>query len=661
MNICLNPSGGHASPPGGTQPMMCPRADCGFLIAGTAIENWQVNRLVRRHGSVDAYLASTPDPAVREHKFAKVLRYNQPGSLMRLERLLALQHPSLHLYQHTGWINQDNSLYLLSRYEEMGSLARYLATSTPLPLATIASSILQIAHALHYLHGQNIAHGRVRPENCLIVNSSTIQLSDFYHGLLSREIVVESSLYTAPEQTQGMYLLASDQYSLAVLACQLLACHLIPRAPGDSKQLQLRADTVPPDKILPAFPVPVQQTLAQALHNDVGQRFSDILEFASQLQNALGLGRQNSRPLGAANSLPSESSPLAALPRPIGNQLSPDSGPLRAFHAYRNNSGEFSKQAIKAPTRPVLIPQPVRLPAHTSEISALRWAPDGEYLASAGLDQDLMIWFVRQRVATPLGTVMGHSATVKALNWSPDGRRLVSAADDGSIRLWHITATPSFQMQAEASWWGHEGSITTIAWSPNPNAPQLASGGRDQMLYRWDKQGNRLASWQAHGRGGVTALSWSPDGRIIATGGGDHQIYLWDSQSGQRIGHFAGHADEIRDLRWSADGKLLASCAGKKDTHIIIWDLQTRQRRFTFGGHKREVTGFFWSSDGAWLISVGADRTIHYWNLTQPTEANTNEQLDMAGASPLTIDGTATTNMLAVGASDMRLLLFQLK
>src|SRR5262249_12444792 len=149
-----------------------------------------------------------------------------------------------------------------------------------------------------------------------------------------------------------------------------------------------------------------------------------------------------------------------------------------------SNSGELPKQA-RGPARPVLAASPVRLPDHTSAISALRWTADGKYLASAGLDRQIMVWFVQQRMGTPMLTVMGHEAAVKALSWSTDGQMLASAADDGSICLWHLSTTPSFQMETTASWRGHDGEITTIEWAPV--SPLIASGGRDQMLLLWDK------------------------------------------------------------------------------------------------------------------------------------------------------------------------------
>src|SRR5689334_6755374 len=193
MTVCLNPSAGHIAPQSNTPYLMCPHPNCGFLMTGTVLEHWQVTHFVRRHGTTDSYLAISTESAmspstasVRERKFVKVFRLCPPGFFPRMEKLIALHHPSLHPYQDIGRLNQNNSFYLLSQYEERGSLARYLASKTPLPFSTITSVLLQIAHALQYLHERNLVHGRVRPENSLIVDRARAQVSDFYHGLLTR-------------------------------------------------------------------------------------------------------------------------------------------------------------------------------------------------------------------------------------------------------------------------------------------------------------------------------------------------------------------------------------------------------------------------------------------------------------------------------------------
>ncbi|MBO0780462.1 MAG: protein kinase [Ktedonobacteraceae bacterium] len=583
----------------------------------------------------------------------KVIRHCPPGSLMRLERLLALQHPYIHQCQHTGRINQENSLYFLSRYEETGSLARYLHAGVSLPVATIASIALQVAQALQYVHEQNLVHGYLRPENCLVVSPTAVQVSDFYHVFLTREAGIAPSLYTAPEQLQGTILSVSDQYALAVVICQLLACHLNARMiKTDNMQLQRRPVDLPLETILATLPTTIQQTLIRALSPSPAQRFPDILEFAYMLYAALGQGQ----PSGSLKALSAPG--VVPTPPPFPAVQASNSGPLSALSPSSPGRYLGDLPKLRNQPQPSLQDTPSRLPGHTTEVSVVRWAPDGIHLASTGTDRRIMIWFARQRIGTPLGTINGHEATVNALSWSPDGRMLASAAEDASIRLWQIITTPSFQVHAGPGWWGHDGAITALEWSPQGG--RLASGGRDQMLRLWDIQGNSQASWQAHSRGGITALAWSGNGQVLATGGADRQIYLWDVSSGARIGHFTAHTDEIRYLRWSPQGRLLASSAGKKDPQIQLWDVQEKRRLIAFSGHKREVVGLFWSADGNWLISVSADRIMRCWNTVQLSGASPGASIAMEG-TPLTMDGTAATHLLALGTSDMLVLLQQLQ
>ena len=57
---------------------------------------------------------------------------------------------------------------------------------------------------------------------------------------------------------------------------------------------------------------------------------------------------------------------------------------------------------------------------------ALAWSPDGRYLASAGIDNDVLIWDIASKVL--IGQFKGHTAAVHTLAFSRDGEVLASGS-----------------------------------------------------------------------------------------------------------------------------------------------------------------------------------------------------------------------------------------
>jgi WD40 repeat protein len=208
------------------------------------------------------------------------------------------------------------------------------------------------------------------------------------------------------------------------------------------------------------------------------------------------------------------------------------------------------------------------------------------------------------------------------------------------------------------AWWGHDGSVAALDWSPT--SEYIASGGSDRTIRLWDTLGNIVEVWQAHGRGGVTALAWSPDGRILASGGPDHLIHLWDPASRALVITLEGHTDEIRYLDWSPNGRVLASYAGKKDLRIGLWDRRANQLAAMIGGQPHEMVGLFWSRDGAWLAGASADGTIRYWDTHQRLGQPIGLPVGLHG-TPLSMVGAPGSGMIAVSLADLLIQVFQLQ
>ncbi len=88
-------------------------------------------------------------------------------------------------------------------------------------------------------------------------------------------------------------------------------------------------------------------------------------------------------------------------------------------------------------------PEPVWKTSHNGRPNTFRtlvwdiaFSPDGQILASAGGDGEIVFWSVAN--GQHIQTLTGHQAGVTCLAFSPDGKWLATGSLDASVRLWSV-------------------------------------------------------------------------------------------------------------------------------------------------------------------------------------------------------------------------------
>jgi hypothetical protein len=154
-----------------------------------------------------------------------------------------------------------------------------------------------VGSALDYIHARGIVHRDVKPGNLL----ACIDQQDGWHMLLAdfgvacrrptafqqEDQVTGTVAYMAPEVFSGWFSPASDQYSLAVMAFQLLTGHL-PFEGTIDEQIAGHLDVVAPSVRLYVEDLPweVEEVISRALEKRDIDRYPSVATFVQELEAA---------------------------------------------------------------------------------------------------------------------------------------------------------------------------------------------------------------------------------------------------------------------------------------------------------------------------------------------------------------------------------------
>lgn len=168
--------------------------------------------------------------------------------LAALAMAAKLSHPHLLRLFHTGrcQIGAAKQLYAVTEYaDEILSLVLSERALTPTETSEMLGPLLD---ALAFLHGQGIAHGRLKPSNIMVANDLLKLSSDSLQAAgEAGKHDPASEVYDAPERSAGTISPAGDMWSLGVTLVEAMTQH----PPLWDKSTQ--KDPVVPDSIPEPF------------------------------------------------------------------------------------------------------------------------------------------------------------------------------------------------------------------------------------------------------------------------------------------------------------------------------------------------------------------------------------------------------------------------
>uniref|UniRef100_A0A8D8YSY3 Protein HIRA n=1 Tax=Cacopsylla melanoneura TaxID=428564 RepID=A0A8D8YSY3_9HEMI len=289
---------------------------------------------------------------------------------------------------------------------------------------------------------------------------------------------------------------------------------------------------------------------------------------------------------------------------------------------------------------------------HLACVNAVRWSHSGRYLASGGDDKLIMIWTIsnNQAGSTIFGgkgkvniehwkcshTLHGHTGDVLDIAWSPHDVWLATASVDNNIIIWNVERFPEVVTVLK----GHTGLVKGVTW--DPVGKYLSSQGDDRTLRVW-----RTVDWrseavieepfkQCAGSTIMLRCAWSPDGQYIVSahslnnGGPTAQVIERDGWSCDK--DYVGHRKAVTAVRFIPN--LVKRKCGlgnhQKIRHLSVLAIGSRDHGVSvwLGGYPRPlvvmedlftsaVLDLAWSPNGLALLACSYDGTLACFLFTQ--------------------------------------------
>jgi eukaryotic-like serine/threonine-protein kinase len=263
-------------------------------LEGECIDRYHLCHLLASGENVPVYLGY--DMGTERKVAIKVIDSTYPdeirSQLFNEKALLAvLGHQ--HIVRMLDFVECPPFALLVTEYAVCGSLRDRLNARKKLSASTRVKYIIQAASALQYIHDHGYIHRDVKPENMLLGSDDSILLCDVGIAVpipsgKDRTNSMGTASYVAPEQIHGYPSPKSDQYSLAIVAYELL-CGTPPFSGPLSHLIwkQILLDPLLPHSRSKKLSPVTERVIKKALAKDPEKRFSRIETFALELGNSL--------------------------------------------------------------------------------------------------------------------------------------------------------------------------------------------------------------------------------------------------------------------------------------------------------------------------------------------------------------------------------------
>ncbi len=269
--------------------------------------------------------------------------------------------------------------------------------------------------------------------------------------------------------------------------------------------------------------------------------------------------------------------------------------------------------------------------SHEDIVMAIAFSPDGQYLATAGLDLTAKVWEISSGLQV---LQVSHEDIVMAIAFSPDGQYLATASEDSTAQVWETKTGRKIVCIT------HKDSVSKVGFSADGKYLISITGNKIfplATLYTtrttclWELCTGRKVICIIHDYG-VNAVAFSPDRKYLAIASSDRTVGVWKATTRTLGGHHRvactqsvanlstvrmAHSHPIADITFSPDGKYLATAS--LDGTARVWEMASAQETACVI-HGSEINIAIFSPDGQYLTTASDDHTVRVWKINSGQE-----------------------------------------